>query len=103
MGLHSWQWLFIIEAATGALFGLMAPFFIPDFPGADTGASKIWLTEDMRKIAAARMVSDRVSEPAAEKSIWNGVKLVLKDFKTWVFVSIVLLSSRLLILQDLYL
>jgi hypothetical protein len=54
MGLAGWQWLFIIESATGAFFALTGPFFIPDFPGSKTGAGVYWLSEDLRKAAAAR-------------------------------------------------
>jgi hypothetical protein len=52
--LAGWQWLFIIESATGAFFALTGPFFIPDFPGSKTGAGVYWLSEDLRKAAAAR-------------------------------------------------
>jgi hypothetical protein len=39
VGLAGWQWLFIIESATGAFFALIGPVFIPDFPGSKTGAN----------------------------------------------------------------
>lgn len=86
-GLHSWQWLFIIEAVSGAAFGIIAPFFIPDYPNSNTGAATYWLTEDQRKVAVAVMAADRVSEPSAKESVLHGLRLVLTDFKTWIFVS----------------
>lgn len=88
MGLRGWQWLFIIEAATGAFFSLMGPFFIPDMPSDNSGAGKIWFTEDLRRVAVARIAADRVSEPKAKHSVWNGLRLVVTDVKAWVFVSI---------------
>lgn len=88
MGLARWQWLFIIESATGAFFALIGPFFIPDFPGSKTGAGVYWLSEDLRKVAAARLAADRVSEPEASHSVWYGLRLALTDTKTWGFVSV---------------
>ncbi|KAH7305220.1 major facilitator superfamily domain-containing protein [Stachybotrys elegans] len=85
MGLAGWQWLFIIEASTGAFFSFLGPFFIPDFPHSNSGAGTIWLTEDQRNFAAVRLAADRVSEPRAKESVWNGLKLVLTDVKAWVF------------------
>ena len=87
MGLSGWQWLFIIESTTGAFFALIGPFFIPDFPGSTTGAGVYWLSEDLRKVAAARLAADRVSEPEASHSVWYGLRLALTDIKTWGFVS----------------
>lgn len=98
MGLAGWQWLFIIEAATGAFFSFLGPFFIPDFPHSKTGAGMIWLTEDLRKIAAARVAADRVSEPRAKESVWNGLRLVVTDIKAWVFVSHCLPPSQAIFL-----
>lgn len=88
MGLSGWQWLFIIESATGAFFALAGPFFIPDFPGSTTGAGVYWLSEDLRKFAAARIAADRVSEPEASHSVWYGLRLALTDVKIWGFVSV---------------
>ena len=88
MGLSGWQWLFIIESATGAFFALAGPFFIPDFPASTTGAGVYWLSEDLRKVAAARIAADRVSEPEASHSVWYGLRLALTDVKTWGFVSV---------------
>lgn len=83
MGLSGWQWLFIIESATGAFFALAGPFFIPDFPGSKTGAGVYWLSEDLRKVAAVRLAADRVSEAEAKHSVWYGLGLALTDVKTW--------------------
>jgi hypothetical protein len=93
MGLAGWQWLFIVESATGAFFALIGPFSIPDFPGSKTGAGVYWLSEDLRKAAVARLAADRVSEPEASHSVWYGLRLALTDIKTWGFVSV--LHSKL--------
>jgi len=87
MGLAGWQWLFIIEASTGVFFAFIGPFFIPDFPSSDKGAGKIWFTKEQREFAKERLMLDRVSEPAAKQTVWNGLRLVVTDLKTWIFVS----------------
>jgi MFS family permease len=87
MGLAGWQWLFIIEACTGVFFAFIGPFFIPDFPSSDKGAGKIWLTKEQREFAKERLSLDRVSEPRAKESVMNGLRLVVTDLKTWIFVS----------------
>ena len=87
MGLVGWQWLFIIESATGAFCAIfICPFIIPDFPSSNSGPGKWLLTDDMRRLAAARIEADRVSEPKASNSVWYGLKLALLDVKTWAFV-----------------
>lgn len=87
MGLAGWQWLFIIEASTGVFFALIGPFFIPDFPASNKGAATIWFTPEQRDFAKQRLALDRVSEPRAKESVWNGLKLVVTDPKAWIFVS----------------
>ncbi|KAL2207955.1 MFS general substrate transporter [Sarocladium strictum] len=88
MGLAGWQWLFIIEASTGVFFAFIGPFFIPDFPSSDKGAGKIWFTKEQREFAKERLMLDRVSEPAAKQTVWNGLRLVVTDLKTWIFCAL---------------
>jgi MFS family permease len=85
-GLAGWQWLFILEGAVGAGFAIVAIFVLPDYPDSTTGSAQWSMTEDMRRLAAARMAADRVSEPEAKRSVWGGLKLGLKDYKTYLFV-----------------
>lgn len=85
LGLAGWQWLFIIEAGTGAFFSLLGPFFIPDFPSSDKGAGARWLSPDLRRVAMARIAADRVSEPRAKESVLHGLRLVVTDAKAWTF------------------
>ncbi|KAK2017379.1 MFS general substrate transporter [Colletotrichum eremochloae] len=84
-GLSGWQWLFLIEAASGVFFSFLGPFFIPDFPISKTGAGAYWLTDELREVAQARIAADRVSEPRAKSSVWNGLRLVVTDVKAWTF------------------
>ena len=86
MGLAGWQWLFILEGAIGFALALVALFIMPDYPDSTSGSTQWSMTEDMRKIAAARMLADRVSEPEEKRSVWVGMKLSLTDYKTYLFV-----------------
>jgi MFS family permease len=87
MGLAGWQWLFIIEGAIGCVFAIAALFLLPDYPGANTGSARWSMSEDLRRLAAARMQVDRVSESEEKHTILNGLRLSLTDYKTYVFVS----------------
>lgn len=43
------------------------------------------MTEDMRRIAVARIEADRV-EAHTESTVWHGLRLALTDVKTYVSV-----------------
>lgn len=87
-GLYGWQWLFILEAASGAAVAILAFFVIPDFPYSKTGAAMWYMTDEMRAVATARMQADRVSEAESDNGVMYGVKLCIKDYKLYVFVSV---------------
>jgi MFS family permease len=87
-GMAGWQWLFIIEGAGSFAASILGVLFLPDFPGQNTGVAKWLLTEEEQKVAVERMERDRVSIPDAEKGVWVGLKLAVKDVRTWIFVSL---------------
>ena len=62
-------------------------FILPDFPESTTGSAKWLFTEAERKLAVKRIARDRVSVPEANRSVICGLKLAVKDYRTWVFVS----------------
>lgn len=86
-GLAGWQWLFILEGAAGCVFAIIALFVLPDYPDSNTGSTRWSMTEDLRKLAAARMAADRVSEPEGQRTVLGGLRLSLTDYKTYLFVS----------------
>ena len=93
-GLHGWQWLFIIEGIGGLVAGLVGFLLLPDYVDSTTGSGK-WLFTDMeREVAAERISRDRVSVPDSDRSVWNGLKLAVYDYRTWMFVSLLLLPPR---------
>ncbi|KAM0277432.1 hypothetical protein ACHAQH_005796 [Verticillium albo-atrum] len=88
LGMAGWQWLFIVLAAVGAFLAFIAIFILPDYPDSTSGSAKWSMTEDMRRIAAARILADRVSVSEDKTGVWHGLKLCLTDYKTWIIVSL---------------
>ena len=85
-GLAGWQWLFIVLAVTGAGLALIALFVLPDYPDSTTGSARWSMTEDMRKVAAARILADRVSTSEGKAGVLQGLKLSVFDYKMWLLV-----------------
>jgi MFS transporter, ACS family, DAL5 transporter family protein len=85
-GLAGWQWLFIILAVVGAVFAVLSMFLLPDYPHSTSGSAQWSMTEDMRRLAAARIIADRVSVTEAKTGVWHGLRLCLTDYRTWILV-----------------
>lgn len=86
-GIAGWKWLFVLEAALSAFFALTAYFILPNYPHSKSGSAMWSMTEDMRRIAVARIEADRV-EVYNESTVWQGLRLALTDVKTYIFVSL---------------
>ncbi|KAL4939955.1 hypothetical protein BDV06DRAFT_230747 [Aspergillus oleicola] len=84
-GLTGWQWLFIIEGAGSFFAAMVAMTLLPDYINSKSGSGQWLLTPQERGIAASRIAADRVSVPDADRSVWYGVSLAIKDFRTWIF------------------
>ncbi|KAL4797889.1 major facilitator superfamily domain-containing protein [Aspergillus venezuelensis] len=84
-GLTGWQWLFIIEGAGSFLAAMVAMVLLPDYTKSKSGSGQRLLTPQERQMAASRIAADRVSVPEADRSVWYGVSLEIKDFRTWIF------------------
>lgn len=67
--------------------GIAAYFTLPDYPHSKTGSQKWTMNDDMRRLAEARMVADRVTGSTGKGSVLGGVKLCVLDPKTYLFVS----------------
>ncbi|KAK8876683.1 transporter [Apiospora arundinis] len=85
-GIAGWKWLFIIESLMSTVCGVAAFWTLPDYPHSKTGSQRWALDGDMRRLAEARMVADRVTGASGTGTVWTGVKLAVTDFKTWIFV-----------------
>ena len=86
-GLSGWQWLFIIEGAASFASAIVAFFLLPDFTDSTTGSATWLLSDKEREVATQRIILDRVSLPEADRSVWTGLALAVKDYRTWIFVS----------------
>ncbi|KAL4880546.1 major facilitator superfamily domain-containing protein [Aspergillus karnatakaensis] len=84
-GLTGWQWLFIIEGAGSFLAAIFAMALLPDYIDSNSGSGTWLLTPQEREVAAQRIAADRVSVPDADRSVWYGVSLAVKDYRTWIF------------------
>jgi len=85
MGLAGWQWLFILEGAMSAFFALTAFFLLPNYPTSTSGGAMRYMTAEMRLVAHARILDDRV-ESSAKGTVWHGLMLALKDVKLYGFL-----------------
>jgi MFS family permease len=87
-GLAGWQWLFIILATMGAIIAVICMFVLPDYPHSTSGSARWSLTEDMRRLAVARIQADRVSDLESNPGLLHGLKLSVLDYRTWILVGI---------------
>ncbi|EEU41798.1 uncharacterized protein NECHADRAFT_54279 [Fusarium vanettenii 77-13-4] len=85
MGLAGWKWLFIIEGAASGFFAITAYFILPNYPDSTSGGAMWYMNADMRKVAAARILDDRV-EFSDKSSVWHGLKLAVTDIKLYMFL-----------------
>jgi len=53
LGLHGWQWLFLIEGVPACVLGLVVLYYLPDNP-----LSASWLSSDERRTIAARLATE---------------------------------------------
>jgi MFS transporter, ACS family, tartrate transporter len=60
LGMHGWQWLFILEAAPAILLSVVVLFYLTDKP-ADAG----WLSEDERRWLTERLAAEERQREAA--------------------------------------
>lgn len=87
-GLHSWQWLFIIEGAVTVAFSLLSIFILPDFP-----STTRWLSEQERAIAVRRLNERSGTMDEERGSILRGVTMAVTDYKIWLLAGVVILKT----------
>lgn len=82
-GLHSWQWLFLIEGLATIVVGVAAFFLLADYPR-DTK----WLSPDERMVAQARLALEVGSQDALDEEKVGPLRSLLqaaKDYRVWLF------------------
>lgn len=91
-GLAGWRWMYILEGLGSFILAILAAFILPDLPGATTGSGNWIFTAEERAVALDRVRRDRVSEKELKSSPWIGLGACVKDIRTWLFVSIHLIT-----------
>jgi MFS family permease len=80
LGLHAWQWFFLIEGAASIVVAGAAYFLLPSWPH-----NTKFLTKQESEMAMYRV---QVSNGGIEEEMggtWDGVKDAAKDPFTWMF------------------
>jgi D-galactonate transporter len=75
MGLHGWQWLFILEAIPAVILGVVTFFYLTDTP-----AQAHWLAADERAWLVERLAAER---RVREKERNFSVREALLDGRVW--------------------
>ncbi|GAB7336603.1 hypothetical protein MBLNU13_g09856t2 [Cladosporium sp. NU13] len=82
-----WRWLFLIEGVASFIIGIAAAFILPDFPESSTGSVTWLFSSAERAVAVERMRREKPSSSEEEKhSVWYGLNLAVGDYRTWIFV-----------------
>lgn len=76
MGLHGWQWLFLVEGIPAVLLGIFVLYYLTEGP-----AQAHWLTADERKWLIARMDADRAACATGHDS--SSLKAALTSPRVW--------------------
>ncbi|KAF9579896.1 hypothetical protein BGW38_003662 [Lunasporangiospora selenospora] len=77
LGLHGWQWIFILEGLPTVLLCFVSYVYLPDYP-----QTARFLSEDERDLAVKRLLID--AGPATETEFsWKQFRDVFKDWKVY--------------------
>ncbi|XWX01510.1 hypothetical protein V2A60_009538 [Cordyceps javanica] len=87
-GLHSWQWLFILEGITTVVVSLASIYVLPDFP-----SNTVWLTAEERALAIHRLHAHNGSADEERGPLLQGLKQAVMDYKVWLLTLIVVLKT----------
>jgi sugar phosphate permease len=90
-GLKGWQWMFIVQGAIAAFFGIVTYWWMVDFPE-NSHRSFHFLTPEESKIAAARIEKDR-GDVQPESFSWPKVFKHAKDPKVYGFCTMYFLQN----------
>ncbi|KAI4684231.1 hypothetical protein J4E81_009111 [Alternaria sp. BMP 2799] len=80
LGLHAWQWFFIIEGAASILVAAGAYFLLPSWPH-----NTKWLTPEESEMAMYRVQVSNGGHDEGVGGTWDGVKAAAADPFTWYF------------------
>ncbi len=72
LGLHGWQWLFVLEGLPAALLAFAVPFMLPNGPH-----EAPWLSADEKKMIATRLVRDDVGEKGSFWAAFLDMRIIV--------------------------
>ncbi|SPO07182.1 related to putative tartrate transporter [Cephalotrichum gorgonifer] len=82
LGIAGWRWLFIVEGVIAIAFAICAMFILPNYPHTTR-----WLNDEEKAFAAWRLLKDiNEADGYADKSVWDGLKLAVRDYRLYIFV-----------------
>ncbi|ATY59114.1 Major facilitator superfamily transporter [Cordyceps militaris] len=87
-GLHSWQWLFIIEGTVTVVVSLGSVLVLPDFP-----SNTAWLTAEERAMAIHRLHAHSGTVDEERGPLLQGLRMAVLDYKLWLLTLIVVLKT----------
>jgi sugar phosphate permease len=90
-GIKGWQWMFIVQGAITAFFGILAYFWMVDFPE-NAHKSFMFLNKEESEIAANRIEKDR-GDVEPEEFSWSKVLVHTKDPKIYGFCVLYFLQN----------
>ena len=71
LGLHGWQWMFILEGVPGVILGFVTLWFMTDRP-----RHAKWLTEAERDYLEAALAAEALAKEGVNKiSVWQALRL----------------------------
>ncbi|KAF3044465.1 hypothetical protein E8E12_010937 [Didymella heteroderae] len=80
LGLHSWQWFFIIEGAASIVVAVVGYFFLPSWPH-----NTKWLSAEETEMAQYRVQVSNGGHAEEQGGTWDGLKEAARDPFTWYF------------------
>ena len=80
LGLHAWQWFFIIEGAASIVVAAAGYFLLPSWPH-----NTRWLSTEETEMAQYRVQISNGGQYEEAGGTWDGLKEAAKDPFTWYF------------------
>ena len=80
LGLHVWQWFFIIEGAASIVVAAAGYFLLPSWPH-----NTRWLSSEETEMAQYRVQISNGGQYEEAGGTWDGLKEAAKDPFTWYF------------------
>ncbi|KAF3006898.1 hypothetical protein E8E13_011123 [Curvularia kusanoi] len=80
LGLHAWQWFFIIEGAASILVACAGYFLLPSWPH-----NTKWMSQEESEMAQYRVMVSNGGQYEEQGGTWDGFKDAAKDPFTWFF------------------